>query len=252
MEKGVLKRSLDEVHRLAKLSYTQGDFGMNGRVVMAAGAALLLTATGAQAQTLAAAALRQQAPASAPTGDYRIGTQDTLEIDVFQLNDLNRTVQVDSSGQILLPLLGQVPAAGKTSKELSNDIAAQLSEKYVNNPQVTVIVKDAQGQRITVDGAVTQPGVYTLTGPTTLMQAVALAHGPDTRMANLHKVTVYRMAGDSRTTQLFDLQAIRDGKKPDPVIYGKDVIVVDQSGGRAFLRDLGTVAPIISMLRWGW
>jgi len=225
---------------------------MNGRVVTAAVGALLLTATGAQAQALAAAALREQAPATPPSGDYRIGPQDTLEIDVFQLNDLNRTVQVDSSGQILLPLLGQVPAAGKTSKELSTDIAGQLSQKYVNNPQVTVIVKEAQGQRITVDGAVTQPGVYTLAGPTTLMQAVALAHGPDTKMANLHKVTVYRMDGASRTTQLYDLQAIRDGKKPDPLIYGKDVIVVDQSGGRSFLRDLGTVAPIVSMLRWGW
>jgi polysaccharide export outer membrane protein len=226
---------------------------MNGRVVTAAVAVLLLTGTGAQAQALAAAALRDQAPpVAAQTGDYRIGPQDTLEVDVFQLNDLNRTVQVDSSGQILLPLLGQVPAAGKTSKELSSDIAAQLSQKYVNNPQVTVVVKEAQGQRITVDGAVTQPGVYTLTGPTTLMQAVALAHGPDTKMANLHKVTVYRLNGTNRTTELYDLQAIRDGKKPDPLIYGKDVIVVDQSGGRSFLRDLGTVAPIVTMLRWGW
>src|SRR6516165_2841430 len=130
---------------------------MNGRVVTAAVGVLLLSGTGAQAQALAAAALKEQAPAAAPTGDYRIGPQDTLEIDVFQLNDLNRTVQVDSSGQILLPLLGQIPAAGKTSRELSNDIATQLSQKYVNNPQVTVVVKDAQGQRITVDGAVTQP-----------------------------------------------------------------------------------------------
>ena len=225
---------------------------MNGRVLTAAVAALGLVATGAQAQALAAAALREQTAVSAPTGDYRIGPQDTLEIDVFQLNDLNRTVQVDSSGQILLPLLGQVPAAGRTSKELSTEIAAQLGQKYVNNPQVTVVVKDAQGQRITVDGAVTQPGVYTLTGPTTLMQAVALAKGPDSKLANLHKVIVYRLDGASRTQALYDLQAIRDGKKPDPLIYGKDVIVVDQSGGRSFLRDLGTVAPIVSMLRWGF
>jgi len=229
---------------------------MNGRVATAAVGALVLTAsvmsTGARAQALAAAALNSQGPAAAPAEDYRIGPQDTLEIDVFQLNDLNRTVQVDSSGQILLPLLGQVPAAGKTSKELSTEIATQLGAKYVNNPQVTVVVKEAQGQRITVDGAVTQPGVYTLAGPTTLMQAVALAKGPDTKMANLHKVVVYRMDGAGRTQKLYDLQAIRDGKTPDPLIYGKDVIVVDQSGGRSFLRDLGTVAPIISMLRWGF
>jgi polysaccharide export outer membrane protein len=209
-------------------------------------------ATAAQAQALAAAALKDQVPVAAPNSDYRIGPQDTLEIDVFQLNDLNRTVQVDGNGRILLPLLGEIPAAGKTSEQLSHDIADQLGKKYVNNPQVTVVVKDAQGQRITVDGAVGQPGVYTLTGPTTLMQAVALAKGPDTKIANMHKVTVYRLVGAERVTANYDLQAIRSGKNPDPLIYGKDVIVVDQSGGRTFLRDLGTVAPILSVLRWGW
>jgi polysaccharide export outer membrane protein len=227
---------------------------MNGRIVATAVAALVLSGlgAGAKAQALAAAALRAEAPASPVTGDYKIGPEDTLEIDVFQLSDLNRTAQVDSSGRILLPLIGQVQAAGKTSEQLSHDIADQLGEKYVKNPQVTVVVKDAQGQRITVDGAVGQPGVYTLTGPTTLMQAVALAKGPDSKLANLHKVVVYRMVNTQRVTTNYDLQSIRDGKTADPLIYGKDVIVVDQSGGRSFMRDLGTVAPIVSMLRWGW
>ncbi len=222
--------------------------------VIAATLALSAVAGAANAQALAAAAMREQAIAAAPpaSGDYRIGPQDTLEVDVFQLSDLNRTVQVDSSGRILMPLIGEVQASGKTSEQLSSDIAAQLGQKYVNHPQVTVVVKDAQGQRITVDGAVGQPGVYTLTGPTTLMQAVALAKGPDSKLANLHRVTVYRLEGVQRITASYDLQSIRDGKTADPLIYGKDVIVVDQSGGRTFLRDLGSVAPIVSMLRWGW
>jgi polysaccharide biosynthesis/export protein len=227
---------------------------MNGRIVATAVAALILSGAGAgaKAQALAAAALREQPVVAGASGDYKIGPEDTLEIDVFQLSDLNRTAQVDSSGRILLPLIGQVQAAGKTSEQLSHDIADELGRKYVNNPQVTVVVKDAQGQRITVDGAVGQPGVYSLTGPTTLMQAVALAKGPDTKLANLHKVVVYRMVNAQRVTTNYDLQSIRDGKIADPLIYGKDVIVVDQSGGRSFLRDLGTVAPIVSVLRWGW
>ena len=222
--------------------------------VIAATLAVSAVAGAANAQALAAAALRDQAAAAAPaaSGDYRIGPQDTLEVDVFQLSDLNRTVQVDSGGRILMPLIGEVQASGKTSEQLSSDIAAQLGQKYVNHPQVTVMVKDAQGQRITVDGAVGQPGVYTLTGPTTLMQAVALAKGPDTKLANLHRVTVYRLQGVQRISASYDLQSIRDGKAADPLIYGKDVIVVDQSGGRTFLRDLGSVAPVVSMLRWGW
>jgi polysaccharide export outer membrane protein len=202
---------------------------------------------------LADAALRDQAVAViAPVDDYRIGPQDTLEINVFQLNDLNRTVQVDSGGHILLPLLGQVQASGKTSSELSIDLQTLLEQKYVNNPQVTVVVKDAQGQRITVDGAVTSPGVYALTGPTTLMQAVALAKGPDTHLANLHKVIVFRLVGTQRTTIAYDLAAIRDGKAADPLVYGKDVIVVDASGSRSFMRDLGAVVPALEILRWAW
>ena len=229
---------------------------MRGLLVttMVAALGLSAAATGANAQALAAAALRDQtaAAAAATAADYRIGPQDTLEINVFQLNDLNRTVLVDAGGRILLPLLGQVQASGKTSEQLSADIADQLGKKYVNNPQVTVVVKDAQGQRITVDGAVTQPGVYPLTGPTTLMQAVALAKGPDTHIANMHRVTVFRTVGTERITTSYDLTQIRNGQKPDPIIYGKDVIVVDTSGGRSMLRDLGQAVPILSILRWGF
>jgi polysaccharide export outer membrane protein len=227
---------------------------MRGLLVTTMVAALGMGATAANAQAFAAAALRDQTAAAtaATAADYRIGPQDTLEINVFQLNDLNRTVMVDSGGRILLPLLGQVQASGKTSEQLSTDIADQLGKKYVNNPQVTVVVKDAQGQRITVDGAVTQPGVYALTGPTTLMQAVALAKGPDTHIANMHRVTVFRMNGAERTTVSYDLTQIRNGSRPDPIIYGKDVIVVDTSQGRSVLRDLGQAVPILSILRWGF
>jgi polysaccharide export outer membrane protein len=206
----------------------------------------------AQAPLAQAALQTQTSPGVASVDDYRIGPQDTLEINVFQLTDLSRTVQVDSGGRILLPLLGQVQASGRTSSELSEDLARKLEKTYVNNPQVTVVVKDAQGQRITVDGAVTQPGVYALTGPTTLMQAVALAHGPDVRTANLHRVVVFRAVGQQHTTLAYDLASIRNGKAPDPLIYGKDVIVVDTSGTRSVLRDLGSAVPVLSVLRWGW
>ncbi len=220
---------------------------------VAATAALSLAVCEASAQALAAAALREQAASTGPVvEDYRIGPQDTLEINVFQLNDLNRTVQVDSGGRILLPLLGQVPASGRTASELSDELARRLEATYVKNPQVTVVVKDAQGQRITVDGAVTQPGVYSLTGPTTLMQAVALAKGPDAHIANLHKVVVFRAVGSQHVTNSYDLAAIRNGRNPDPPIYGKDVIVVDTSAGRSVLRDLSSAVPVLSVLRWGW
>jgi polysaccharide export outer membrane protein len=212
----------------------------------------LAFAGGAQAQALAKASLRDQTVAPVAVDDYRIGPQDTLQINVFQLSDLNQTVQVDSSGRILLPLLGQIAASGKTAAELSDDIAQRLAVSYVNNPQVTVTIKDAQGSRITVDGAVNQPGVFSLTGPTTLMEAVALAKGPDPKLANMHKVIVFRMVGQQRTTLSYDLAAVQSGRVADPPIYGKDVVVVDTSQGRSALRDLATIAPIVSMMIWAW
>src|SRR5882672_7266395 len=75
-----------------------------------------------------------------PPADYKIGPQDTLVVDVFQVPDLSKTVQVETSGTILMPLIGQLTATGRTPKELSDDIATQLGKDYVKDPLVTVTV----------------------------------------------------------------------------------------------------------------
>ena len=181
-----------------------------------------------------------------PPTDYRIGPQDTLVVDVFQVPDLSKTVQVETSGTILMPLIGQVTATGRTPKELSDDIAAQLGKDYVKDPLVTVTVKESSSQKVTIDGAVVQPGIYPIAGNTTLMQAVALAKGPDPNLANTREVAIFRNSGTQRTAAIFDLSAIRSGKAVDPPVYANDVIVVETSGGRRFLRDL---APFIPWIR---
>ncbi|MDB5455849.1 MAG: gumB [Caulobacter sp.] len=185
----------------------------------------------------------------ADAADYRIGPQDMLEINVFQVKDLTGPVQVDSRGNILLPLIGQVRAAGRTPDELSQFIAAELSKNFMNDPRVTVSIKDASSQRVTIDGAVVQPGIYPLSGPTTLLQAVALARGPDPRVANLRKVAVFRASGAQRTATIYDLSKIRSGAAPDPQIFGNDVVVVDTSGARSFMRDFGGPLSFLSVFR---
>jgi len=184
-----------------------------------------------------------------PPADYKIGPQDTLVVDVFQVPDLSKTVQVETSGTILLPLIGQVAATGRTPKELSDEIAAQLGKDYVKDPLVTVTVKESSSQKVTIDGAVVQPGIYPIAGNTTLMQAVALAKGPDPSLANTRQVAIFRNAGAQRTAAVFDLSAIRSGKAADPPVYANDVIVVETSGGRRFLRDLGNVVPFFALFR---
>src|SRR5215207_4542635 len=86
--------------------------------------------------------------------DYRIAPLDVVEISVFGVPELSRTVQVSSSGTINLPLVKEVHAGGRTSIELEHDISAELDKKYLQQPQVSVYVKEFNSQRITVDGAV--------------------------------------------------------------------------------------------------
>lgn len=174
--------------------------------------------------------------------DYVIGPDDVIGINVFQIPDLSTTAQVDSEGNILLPLLGAVPAAGRTVSQLSRQLAAAYGDKYVRDPKVTVSVKDSESQKVTVDGAVVQPGIYPITSGTTLMQAIALAKGPDTKLAS-SKVAVFRTVGQNRTEAVFDLSDIRDGKVQDPQLQAHDIVVVDTSGVRKFFQDISPIAP---------
>lgn len=180
--------------------------------------------------------------------EYRVGPQDLLEITVFQVQDLNRTVRVNSAGQISLPLIGTVLAGGRTAQELEQDIAAKLSESYLQNPQVGVFVKEYTSQRVTLEGAIRAPGIYPLRGRTSLLQAIAMAQGVS-EIANLQGVVVFRTIKGQKMAAVFDLQQIRGGNAPDPEIYGDDIIVIDQSGSRAAWRRLIESIPVIGLFR---
>jgi polysaccharide export outer membrane protein len=182
--------------------------------------------------------------------DYRITPGDQLNISVDQLAELSKTFEVDTSGRLLLPLVGQIPAAGRTPAELSDDIAAALKKKYMKDPQVLVSLKEAQGQRVTVDGAVNSPGVYPLAGPTTLLQAVSLAKGPDQHFANIHRVAIFRIVDGRRSSTFYDLAKVRTGKVEDPPVYGNDIVVVDTSGAKSFMQNFqGALGPLGVLLR---
>ncbi|WIY70089.1 polysaccharide biosynthesis/export family protein [Aquidulcibacter paucihalophilus] len=181
-----------------------------------------------------------------PSTEYRIGVGDKLDVRVFQVADLSfAELVVDTSGNINLPLIGAVRGAGRTVGEMATDIAGRLAAQYLRDPQVTVTVKEAASQKITVDGAVTKPGVYEMRGSTSLLQAVAMAEGP-TRVADLTKVAVFRSIDGRRSVALFDLSAIRQGRASDPQVLGDDVIVVDTSRLSSALREVVGALPALS------
>jgi polysaccharide biosynthesis/export protein len=194
--------------------------------------------------------LATSASGSTASSEYRIGATDLLRINVFRVPDLSfEEIRVDASGVIQMPLIGTVQAEGLTPDELSASLAARLGAQYLRNPQITVTVLEAASQKITVDGAVTQPGVYEMQGRTTLLQAVAMARGPLSE-ADLRSVVIFRTIDSQRQFAVFDLAAIRAGEAQDPVVMGDDVIVVDASRLSAALQQAIRALPALAVFRF--
>lgn len=180
--------------------------------------------------------------------DYRIGPYDTLDISVFQVDLLSRTVQVDSTGHIQFPMIGDISVAGKTTRQAADELAAKLDQNYVRQPQVTVVVKDSASQKFTVEGAVKSSGVFPLQGHMTLLRAIAVAGGVDLDTAKQKDVVIFRMVNHQRAAGIVNLGAVGKGRVDDPPIYAGDVVVVPVSPGRRFFKDLLSTTPLLFFL----
>src|SRR2546427_2686346 len=121
--------------------------------------------------------LSQTASAQDET-DLPLGPGDLIEVSVFDVQELSGLkLRISNSGNITLPLIGTLPAAGLGAVELQTAIRARLQEKYMHDPQVSVFVTEHKSQRISVIGAVKSGGVFTLTGRFRLAEALAMAGG---------------------------------------------------------------------------
>ncbi len=178
--------------------------------------------------------------------DYKIAPLDTLKISVFQVADLSGDYEVDLTGRVALPLIGNVKAIDMTTTQLDERITALLSEKYLQHPDVTVGVKQSSTRAVTVDGSVRQPGMFPVRGQMTLMQVVAMARGTDDG-ANPHRVAIFRQIQGQRMAAAFDLVSIRRGQMEDPQVYSGDIVIVDGSKTRALQREIMSAIPLLSV-----
>jgi polysaccharide export outer membrane protein len=170
-------------------------------------------------------------------GDYRIGPEDLIEVQVFGVDQLGRTLRVNSYGMISMPLIGALPVGGMTAQEAERMIARRLAENYLQDPQVSVFIKEFTNQRVTIEGAVVRPGIYPIRGETTLLRAIAMAGGQGS-LSDMSNVIVFRSeAGNQRVSQTYDVDRIRRGEIADPMVLNDDVIVVNRSAGRVVLKD---------------
>lgn len=174
-----------------------------------------------------------------------IGPLDTIEVDVFNVPDLNREMQVDASGRIAMPLAGTIDVRGKTASEVATEISQALRARYVRNPEVTVNIKSSVSQVVTIDGQVVEPGLYPVTNQMTLMRVIASAKGLS-EFARQDDVVILRTVGNQRMAGLYNVAAIRRGAYDDPLVYANDVIVVGDSPQRRLFRDFVSLSPILA------
>ena len=171
---------------------------------------------------------------------------DTLKVAVYQVNDLSGEFEVDLMGNIDLPLAGTIRAADLTLREFDKAVTARLSEKYLQNPDVSVALKSSARRNVTIDGSVNSPGQLAINGPTTLLQAIA-ARGGLNGDANPHRIAIFRQIEGKRMAAAFDLTTIRKGKTPDPPVYAGDIIVVDGSNVRSIYNQFMMTIPVLGV-----
>jgi len=180
--------------------------------------------------------------------DYRIGILDLLEVKVFQVDDLNVTSRVNAKGDIAVPLIGHLKVVGLSVAEAESLIERELARDYMQNPHVTVFVKEYESQKITVEGQVNNPGVIPLKGRTSFLQAIAAAKGFKWA-ANTDEIVIYRKIDETETAKIIvNVEDIREGKSDDIVMHPNDVIVVLEHGGKGLIEDFNKVNPLRSLI----
>jgi polysaccharide export outer membrane protein len=129
-------------------------------------------------------AVNLQSPAPPPvqqaedySADYQIGRDDLLEISVLEFADLNRTVRVSAGGEISMPPLGVVKVAGMTTHEVEEHLVSLLKKDIMQDPHVSVFVREIESHPVSVAGAVRKPGVFRIRGPKRLLEVIAMAEG---------------------------------------------------------------------------
>lgn len=162
------------------------------------------------------------------TPDYIMGPEDVLEITVWKNADLSKQVQVRPDGRISLPLIGDVSAVGRTAAQLTEEISARL-KSYMENPTVSILVREVNSYQIYVLGEVNAPGKYPLKSKTTLLQAITIAHG-FTQVAARNKIVVFRFGKDgeglNKIKASYDDIVLRDGSDQNIELKPGDQIVV--------------------------
>ena len=159
--------------------------------------------------------------------EYRIGAGDILRVSVWREPEVSVDgVAVRSDGKISLPLIREVFALGMAPVDLETLLTREFS-RYINNPAVTVIVKEINSQKVYLVGGVIRPGSLPLRTPMTILQVLAEAGGL-TDYAKRKRIYILRKDGDQESRITFNYEAVLKGESPEqniPVRAGDTIVV---------------------------
>lgn len=157
---------------------------------------------------------------------YLLGPEDVIEVSVWKEPDMTKQLVVQPDGKIFYPLVGEIRAAGKTVKQLQEEISKRL-EKFVTDASVTVILLKTQNYKFYVTGKVAKPGEYLVGKPTSVLQAIAIAGGL-TPFASPRNIKVVRKVAGQDEVYLFNYKDVSKGLylHQNIVLQPGDVVVV--------------------------
>jgi polysaccharide biosynthesis/export protein len=195
-------------------------------VAIAAAGALFITPLAFAQQAAPRASAPQRAMPDAAPSDYVIGPEDILQISVWKNETLSRTVPVRPDGKISLPLLNDVDASGRTPEQLRASVTTAAS-KLIEEPNVTVVVKEINSRVAYITGAVVKAGFYPVRGELTVLQLIAMAGGL-AEYADSKNIVVIRKQGGKQTSFKFNYKDVVAQKRPEQniqLVPGDTVVV---------------------------
>jgi len=163
------------------------------------------------------------APAEPPSG-FVIGPEDVLSIVFWRDKEMTTQVTVRPDGNISLPLLNDIRAAGLTPADLRERIVAE-SKRYFENPNVTVVVHQINSRKVFITGQIVKPGAYALTAPTTVLQLISMAGGLK-EFADSRRITIVRRDGAQIVSLPFNYKDIGRNLQQNIDLKPGDTVVV--------------------------
>ena len=197
-----------------------------GKILLIGGVFLLFSAISAypQAGKEDLSKKQSQAEVAADSNQYVIGPEDVLYIYVWKEENLSRTVPVRIDGKISLPLIDEIKAAGLTPLQLKENLINRFKE-FVDIPNVSVIVMEANSFKVFVSGQVRSPGVVRLRSETSILQLISMVGG-FTEWADEKKVLVIRKENGKEKRYTVNYKKIVKGTEPNFILKSEDTIIV--------------------------